>query len=198
MDKWIKDMAKELGLPETATQEQVLAKLGERFAALSGADTRNAGIAAQLAAFGLKLDGDKLVKLEQVQSNPADVARIAALELDAAKQKLANGKAQVDALIAAGKVPPAMKDALTRVFSTTGKMESLALSKEGNTEVVIKGPIDILADLKALFDSIPAVTGGKLSTYGAGAPTNGGKAPGTLGREVARRNQPNRKEPAAK
>lgn len=207
MKEWLIKMAKELGLPETATEEQVLAKLSERFVAASAADTRVASVAAQLAANGFKLDGDKLVKLESKPvSNPDDVARLAASDLENAKLRLAAGKATVDAIMAKGVVPPALKAQLDRVFSSTGKLESISLGKgENNSEVVIKGTIDILADLKALFDSIPGIAGSKLSTLrpADGQPNTGAgdRKPGELGRSIAERQKPGskqKKEPAVK
>lgn len=203
MKEWLIKMAKELGLPEGTDESVILAKLSER---ILGGDARLSTVTAQLAAHGLKLDGEKVVKLEGTPRNPADVAKIAELELQGAKSTLAGAKATVDGLMASGKIPPAMKATLERVFNSTGKLESLTLSKNGDSEVVIKGTIDVLGDLKALFDSIPGgVKGQQMSTVG-GTGTGGkeGEAkPGSLGKAVAARamsfgKKSKEKEPAAK
>lgn len=194
MKEWLMKMAKELGLAEDAAESEILAKLTER---MNLDSARLSTVTAQLAAAGFKLDGEKLVKLERT-SNPEDAARIAALELDNVKGKLAQAKLMAEGLIAAGKIPPAHKDALERVFASTGKLEVAMLSRSGDSEVLIKGTVDVLSDLKKIFDSIPSVTGGKMSTVGGQAGAEGAKKEaGKLGREVAQRNQPKRKEPAA-
>lgn len=199
MKEWLQKMAKELGLPADTADDVVLAKLSEK---ILGGDARLSSVTAQLAAHGLKLDGDKVVKLE-ANRNPDDVKRIAEQDLELAKAKLASGKELVDRLMATGKVPPALKASLERVMSTSGKLETLQLSKNGDSEVVIKGTIDILSDLKALFDSIPGLTGGKLSTVLPGQPATppdpNAPKPGDLGRSIAARLKPKqKKEPAAK
>lgn len=205
MEKWLKDMAKELGLADDATQEQVLAKLSEKLLSGGTAETKLAGVVSQLTAVGCKLDGDKVVKLESKPApDPVRDARIAELELESAKSKLSAAKSTVESLVAAGKVPPAMKNTLNRVFASTGKLESLALGKgENNSEVVIKGTIDILEDLRTLFNNLPGLKGSQMSTMrpAEGQPGAGGTGPkpGELGRAVAARNKPpQRKEPAAK
>jgi len=200
MKEWLKKMAKELGLAEDASEESVLAALGDKLVSLSGAPAKvRSEMAAQLAVHGLKLDGDKVVKTEGAPSNPADLTRIAALELDSAKTKLASAKTTVESLIAAGKVHPAMKATLEKVFNTTGKIESLSLGKGADgSEVVIKGNVEILEELRNLFNSLPGITGTKLSTLGGQPPKPGEKAPGSLGREIAARQMGKKKEPAAK
>jgi len=205
MKEWLIKMAKELGLAADATEEQVLAKLSERFAALSGSDKRLSALLASAPSAGVKVEGDKLVKVEASTAprNPDDVAKLAAQDLELAKSRIQSGKLLVEGYVKAGKVPPSMKDALDRVFTATGKLESVQLGKgENNSEVLIKGPIEILEELKKLFDGLPKITGGQMSTLSAAAGQGQGgqgQQAGALGRAVAARNKPQpKKEPAAK
>ncbi len=202
MKEWLIKMAKELGLPDGATEEQVLAKLSERLLSGGTAESRLASVASQLSAVGCKLENDKIVKLESKPASPDPVrdAKIAELELENAKSKLSSARATVDGFIAAGKVPPALKAHLDRVFASTGKLESIALGKgSDNSEVVIKGTIDVLEDLRALFNGMPSIVGSRMSTVGGTPdPKGNGAKPGELGRAVAERNKIQKKEPAAK
>ena len=75
MKEWLIKMAKELGLAADATEEQVLAKLSERFAALSGSDKRLSALLASAPSAGVKVEGDKLVKVEAKATGCVAVCR---------------------------------------------------------------------------------------------------------------------------
>lgn len=201
MKEWLLKVAKELGMAADATEEAILAKLSEKLLSGGTAESRLSTVVAQLAAVGAKLDGDKIVKLAAPApaADPVAAARIAELELDNAKSKLSAAKTTVDGLVAAGKVPPSLRAHLDKVFASTGKLESLQLGKGSDgSEVIIKGTVEILEELRALFNGLPSVLGNKLSTVG-GQPKPGDKPAGSLGRSVAARAQGKKpaKEPAA-
>lgn len=202
MKEWLLKMAKILGLPEGSTDEVILAKLSEHIQSGTAAKDELASIAAQSAAFGLKVEAGKLAKVDAAPSNPADLARIAKLEFDNAVSKLSAAKIEVDGLVKSGKVPPAASAALGRLFSCVGKMESVNLSKDGKTgeEVLIKGSVDILKELREVFAAMPAVTGSHLSRVGGGAADDEQKKESEKlskkGKSVAARVQGKKPEPA--
>lgn len=166
MKEWLKNMAAALKLPEGTPETEILAKAGEFVTKGAAAQAQLSAVAAQLAANGFKLDGEKLSKVEvpPTQDSPevADLKRrIAAQEAETVKVKLSAAKAEVEQIMAKGGLPPTTKDALSRIFATTGKMETLALSADGSA--VVKTTSDILADLRLVLNSVPTMTGARLS-----------------------------------
>jgi hypothetical protein len=168
MKEWLKNMAKALNLPESTPEAEILAKASEHVLAGGAAKVKLSSVAEQLAAAGFKLDGEKVVKLDPVTPKVDDSpevkdlkARVALQELESTKSKLSAAKTEVDSFLARGILPPAVKEPLSRIFASTGKLESLALSQDG--QAIVRGTVDVLADLRAVLNAIPATSGTALA-----------------------------------
>lgn len=162
-------LALALGLPKDTAPEKVLEAAESKAA---GADAeKKAAVAAvetQLAAaakeHGLELAGGKFVKGEAKPQTALEkqlMEKIASLEADDAKSKIAAAQALAAQFVKDGKVPSAVQEKLQRVLAVSGKLESLSLSS--NPHEVTRTAIDLSSELSAIFQAIPSLTKEKLS-----------------------------------
>lgn len=143
-------LAESLGLPKDSPQDKVFAALAIRLAEGDAAKTELASVKeslsklnGELTASGMKLDQGKLVKVNAVDAldltiKPDDDEEKVTLKknelarrLDAQKAQLAQDKALVEGLSKSGRLPPAVTAALNKLVGLKGRVEVLALSKDG-------------------------------------------------------------------
>ncbi len=137
-------LAESLGLPKDSPQDKVFAALAGRLADGDAAKESLSTLTAAASSAGLRLDQGKLVKVNAVEAldlaikEGGDEEKIAlkkdALQrrLEAQKAQLAQDKALVEGLSKEGKLPPAVTGPLQKLITLRGKVEVLALSKDGS------------------------------------------------------------------
>lgn len=168
-------LAEALGLKKDEKAEVVLAKAAGVVAEGTAAKANLEKLSAQFGELGLKLEGEKLVKTvrEKLSTEPKDGDSAEVLEMkkllkeanvDRAKSQLSSAKELAAKFIGDGKVPPAMKEKLERLFSMKAQAEALSLSQNG--EEVLKTGFDALGTLKEILEAIPGITGNTLSQLG--------------------------------
>lgn len=174
----LKELAKKLGLPETAEDKDVLAKAGE--VVLEGLQAKEglSTVEKQLEAHGLKLDGEKVVKLAEPPSGtPSDDddpekaelrKRVAALESSGAKERLSAAKAEAEKLVKAGVVPPAVKEELSSLLSEAGQAQALALSNDGQP---VTQALNVAEKVRKVLNALPKITQQRLSQLGVSEPS---------------------------
>ncbi|MCJ2530696.1 MAG: phage protease [Candidatus Thermoplasmatota archaeon] len=167
----LKKLAVLMGLPETATPEEILAKAEE----LSEAgETETEEVANALREEGFKYEGGKLVKLSfDPEPQQGDTPEMASMkeELSRVRQRQELGSATaslafVEKLIGEGKIPPALKNEVLELASLSGKAEAILLGRTaGDVERI---QVDLSAALRGLLDKLPTLTG-SLSRSGGGS-----------------------------
>lgn len=165
-------LALALGLKEDASLEDVCEAAAKRLEDGGKATQTLSSLSTQLGEHGLKLDQEKLVKLA-AKGPPADETprekemreRMDKQELANAKLRLSSVGKEVESLILAGKVPPAVKQDLLDLMSIGDKAQALALSKDG-TQLVQTG-IDAVDKLRTILNALPSIKGSQLSQHGA-------------------------------
>ncbi len=168
-----KKMAVALGLPETASAEDILgavAKLTDSQKAALAKKTADeaaaTALAAELKSKGFELVDGKVVALSTAPETPREKQmreQLETLQLDRAKDKLAAAKARAEALTKAGLVPPAIAAKLSKLFAIKDKVEALALSADGKS--VTGEAIDLEATLNELLSGIKGIAGTRLSVF---------------------------------
>lgn len=197
-----------LGLPEKATDAEVQTKLAAHFTAAADAQ-KNAALSqallAQLPAVGLKVEGDKIVKLAAAPAHepkPEDDAEkkelrklLAATSLAQGKDKIAKATELAQSYVKGYKVPPAVEGDLAELFKISEEASVLALSQDGAE--LLKKPFDAVKALRKILDAVPAMS--KESLAQLGVKTSDDKPSSddlrAKGREAMRKAQ-GRKEPA--
>jgi hypothetical protein len=173
-----------LGLAETSTDDEVNEKLGSHFAAADEAVKKTVALSQEKDAIvkgltdaGYKLVDGKVVKLSQEEEKP-ESPREKELRLQLEESRFLTGKQRVEGATAlaqqytgkGGKIPPAMKGHLEKLFALAGKAETLALSQDG--AAVVTTAFDAVAALREVLNAIPGtMTKEELSQL----PKSGGK-----------------------
>lgn len=176
-------LAEALGLKKDAKPEEVLAKATGAVTEASKAKVSFDKLSAQFGELGLKLDGEKLVKIapEKLSTEPKEGDSPEVLEMkkllreskiDSTRNQLSRAKELASKFIGDGKVPPAMKEKLERMFSMQARAEALSLSQNGDE--VLKTTFDALETLKEILDAVPSMTEDRLSQL-EGKPEDGEK-----------------------
>lgn len=167
-----KKLAILLGLPETATPEQIeeAAKkvVGDQKLTLDQVKAEQGkvtALSADLKAHGLEIKDGKVVKLaapppaDETPREKAQRLRIEELEKGAQLSHAQSAAAQAEQAVKDGKVPPALKVTLSRLLAIQGKQKAILLSKEGSVEEMV----DVVNETLALVKGLPSITGHKLS-----------------------------------
>lgn len=188
----LKALALALGLSEDADEAKILAaatKAKEDAAKAAGAATSLSVITAALEKeHGLKVDGDKVVKLAAPPAGPAtidlaikdsDSPEVKALKTQLAKQaadvidlKKAQALGRIDEakrkaleFSAKGIVPPEQMPIVERLFAVSNRVQALALAKDG---AAVEEAIDVAKDVETLLASLPKITDQRLAGGAAG------------------------------
>lgn len=204
-------LRKMLGLPDTAAEAVILEKLEGHFKAASGAVDKvkvHDALLSQLPALGLKVEGEKLVKLSAAPEHEPkadDDEEKKALRKLLAETTLAQGKAKLtkatelsQGYVKALKVPPAMQEELANLFRIADDATVLALSQDQTA--IVKKPFDAFASLSKILDAIPAMSAEALAQIGV-KPEGGAKGGDELrkkGAEIAARARGRKPEAAKK
>jgi hypothetical protein len=163
-----KKLALALGLPEDATAEQIesaAVKAGQDLKALTSGRTALSALLEK--EFGLKVDGEKVIKLSAPP--PADetprekeyrleLAQVKATQALAAAKDMAK---KVEGFVKAGVVPPAKQEILSRLLAIPGKVQALALAAD--TKALQEVQVDVAADVEALLQDLPGLTTQRLA-----------------------------------
>jgi hypothetical protein len=162
--KMSKKLALALGLPEDATAEAI-----EAAALKAGKDQKAfSALSAQIEKdFGLKVEGEKAVKLSATPAVPttdlekSQAAELAQLKASNALSAAKDAAKKVDAMVKSGVVPPAKQEILSRLLSIPGKAQALALSKDGKALEEIQA--NVAADVEELLKDLPGIGTQRLS-----------------------------------
>jgi hypothetical protein len=175
-----KKLALALGLAETATADEIQAAAAKAGEAVKLAVTKKTAdeaaavaLAAELKSQGLELKDGKVVKLSTEAPTARErelEARLAAMELSTAKEKLASAKAKAETYIKAGLVPPAQAAALSKLFALKDRVEALALSADGKG--ITGEPVDVVGTLDEILKNVRSIAGVTLSRF---KPAEGGQ-----------------------
>ncbi|MCE5281959.1 MAG: hypothetical protein LLG93_07630 [Deltaproteobacteria bacterium] len=157
-----------LGMAEDAKEADVFAKAAEVVSKASEAGKTMESLGTSLAEHGLMLEGGKLVEITEDGKRPSDkgnseanptereselLGRIAELEKGQLATRLSAAKAQVEGLIKAGVVPPAMQSELTNLLAFCEKANVTALSADG--QKAIDQALPIAATITRLLNGLP-------------------------------------------
>lgn len=156
-----------LGLPKGSDEKTVLAKAGEVMATQRAASEKLEALSAALPEHGLKLGDDgKLAKVEQkaapeptasekelMQRLSAAEAETKAARMQVEVMRLNDQRKKLQALSAAGKIPPALLPKFEKIMSVSGDVQALVLSADGATAAGEKVRLDGL--LMELFSAMP-------------------------------------------
>lgn len=178
MDKEkLKKLAASVGLPETATEEEVLTKVAAL--AKDKKDAEDKATAASAASekaikdAGFIFKDGKLEKLSVETPSPGDTPEVTAMKEELAKVRAAqelsgatSASALVDRLISEGRVPPALKDSVLRLASLGGKAQGIILGKDPGS--VEKIQLDLTAELQTLLSKLPSMTTARSRSGGGG------------------------------
>ncbi len=178
-----------LGLPKDTDQKVVLGKLAEKVKAGDAGAAQLATLGTQLGVHGLKLENGQLVKLADVNTVELDIktgdsaetvalkTRLATSEGATAKTRIEQVKKEVDQLSKDGKVPPAVKDELSKLLLMGEKATTLALSQDGSA--AIQNAFNATESLRKLLNGLKPLTGSSLSRLSVPEPTKEEGAPAT-------------------
>ena len=201
-----------LGLAATATEAEIEAGLSKQLGELPALRKSGTSLATITAALEkehqLKIDGDKLVKLSappppgEPKEGDSDEVKAMKLQLKGQAEELAaikrtnalasvnSAKELAESFIKAGKVPPALRESLSRLLSLQGKATSLQLSSDGTA---VEQAVDAASEVLTVLKGLPSLTELQLST--GGKPTDEQKAAATAAEKGAdameARHQPN-------
>jgi len=182
------------GLSEEKLQEACTKALEERD---QQEKDRQQKLSVALSTHGLKLEGDQVVKVEKPSHEPkpgddpekaAMKQELARLSLQAAKDRLAQAKADAQKAVADGRVPPDQAERLSKLFTIAEKAEFVALSKDGAE--VQRTTEDALSILREFVNGLPVLTGThlQLATGGTGGQTEESRLQ-EVGRKLARKHE---------
>ena len=201
----LKELALALGLPADSKQEKVFSSVAALVAGGTEAKKSLETLSAELGTHGLKLEAGKLVKLEGVKGDldPKDGDSPETLELkkllaenklETAKTRLSTAKDLAAKYVGEGRVPPAVKEELEKLFSLAGKAEALSLSQDG--QAVTKVAFDGLESLKKVLNAVTPLHGKHLTQLGpvGDEEKKQREALSAKGKEVAQRVQPGKKK----
>lgn len=192
----LKKLAKALGLPEDTPAEKILEAAEKASQKLSAADQAAVKLAAELKEHGFELKDGKVVKLAapttkvEPTDDPEKVElkkRLANLEQTNALSAINAAKAQAEKYIAEGRIPPAVRPELERIFSLAGKVEVLSLASDGQA---VKAQVDLMQDLHKILSSVAKISAIGLSTHGGEDNADERKAAEKKADEVTKRLQP--------
>lgn len=166
-------LRKALGLADDTADDAVIAKVAERIEGDSKEKSKLSTVLASLSSFGLRVEGEKVVKLSNegradLEIRDGDAPDLidlkkrlkAQMDINGANHALAASK-MADDLIKEGKATPAMKPELVELLSIMGEVPSCSLSTDGKTPV--QGLVKAAEAALRLFQKLPKLTGEKLS-----------------------------------
>ncbi len=162
-----------LGLAKDTDQKVILSKLAEKVKAGDAGTTQLATLGTQLGVHGLKLENGQLVKLADAQSIDLEVKsgdsaetvalkkRTAIAESGTAKTRIEKVKAEVEQLSKEGKVPPAVKEELSKLLLMGEKATTLALSQDGTA--AIQNSFNAVESLRKILTGLKPLMGTQLT-----------------------------------
>ena len=169
MDKEkLKKLAASVGLPETATEDEVLAKVEQlakdKKEAEEKATAASAASEKAIKEAGYFVKDGKLEKLSvETIPQPGDTAEVTAIKEELgrvrATQELSSAQgatAFVDRLIKEGRIPPALREDVVRIASLTGEGSSVMLGTGGGTVERIQ--LDLKTSVESLLSKLPSMT----------------------------------------
>lgn len=197
--RMLKKIALALGLPEDATEETVLAAMAKQGSDLKGLLAGRTALAAVLEKdYGLKLDGEKVVKLSATPpaDEPAYVKELRArLDKSERAQHLARQEdlqKAIDGFVQGGQLPPSGKAIADRMLSRVKEGQTLMLSGTSAEAVGRFGQImeENSKDLVELMRILPKLTGHQLSAAQQDEAKKSEEASEARAKEIAERTQP--------
>lgn len=206
----LQKLAESLGLPKDSPEATVFEALAKRDAEGRAAVVSLGKLTGQLPAIGLKLEADKLVRVEPLKLDikPEDddekkelKKKLLEAEQDKLVAKLSADKGFVAKIAGDLKMPPAMIALAEEVLSVRGELEAVCLSKDGKG-IELRKTADFPGKVKNLLEQLASFKGVKFADPKAGEPKTDeelAKAErAKLAEELVKKQEPTEEAAAAK